>query len=97
MKNSKFIGEKWEDYKKIIEFSDEEKEIMDLEFEIISAVIEARKKKNLSQRDLSALTNIKQPSIVKIEKGKNSPQINTLLKILSPLGYTLKVVPKTKI
>lgn len=62
----------------------------------IKATIEARKKNNLSQRDLSKKTGIKQPAIARIESQNRSPKISTLLKILYPMGYTLKVVPLKK-
>ena len=82
--------------KKVLEHVETEKLLMEVEYEIIKATVKARQKNNLSQRDLSAITKIAQPAIANIEKRKNSPQINTLLKILTPLGFTLKVVPIKK-
>ena len=32
---------------------------------------------------------MKQPMLANIERGKNSPQLNTLLTILDSLGYTI--------
>jgi len=82
-----------EEYRKTLKFSKEEEFIMDLEYELIKATIEAREKNNMSQRALSLASGIAQPAIAKIEKQKNSPQINTLIKLLVPLGYTLEIVP----
>ena len=56
-------------------------------------MIEARKEKNISQRDLEKLSGVKQPVIARIEKGENSPQVNTLLKLLAAMGKTLAIVP----
>lgn len=39
---------------------------------------------------------IKQPVIARMESMKGIPQIDTLFKILAPLGYTLSVTPYTK-
>ena len=86
----------WKKIKKELNFTPEEKEEMKLEMELIEATIEARKKANLTQRDLSEKSGIIQPSIAKIERMKHLPQTTTLLKLLRPLGYTLKVVPLEK-
>ena len=56
-------------------------------------MIEAREKKGLSQRDLAELSGVKQPAIARLESMKSTPQIDTLLKILAPLGYTLSITP----
>ena len=61
--------------------------------EIIQATIEAIKNNKLSQEELSQKTGLKQSAIARLEKGIHSPSISTLVKILNPLGYTLKVVP----
>lgn len=91
---SKF--KKWEDIRKEFNFTPEEEEEMRLELELIEATIEARKKADLTQRELSEKSGIVQPSIAKIERMKRSPQVTTLIKLLYPLGYTLKVVPLNK-
>ena len=84
---------RWEDIEKDFEFTPEENAQMELELEIIRATIEARKNANLTQKQLSEKSGIKQPSIAKIEKLTHSPQTITLIKLLYPMGYTLKVVP----
>ena len=56
-------------------------------------MIEARERKGLSQRDLAELSGVKQPAIARLESMKSTPQIDTLLKILAPLGYTLSITP----
>ena len=85
----------WKDVKKEIEadFTQEDFEEMELEKQIIIATIEARKKANLTQQELSEKSGVIQPSIAKIESFARSPQATTLIKLLYPMGYTIKVVP----
>ena len=83
----------WKDVKKELNFTPEEEAEMQLEMELIEATIEARKKANLTQRELSEKSGIIQPSIAKIESFAQTPQATTLIKLLYPMGYTIKVVP----
>lgn len=71
----------------------EEKRKIDFEVELIGKMIEAREKKGYSQRELAELSGVKQPAIARMESLKSTPQIDTLLKILAPLGYTLSITP----
>ena len=64
-----------------------------LEEEIIKATIEVRKSAKLTQQELSELSGIVQPSIAKIENFTRTPQYTTLMRLLRPMGYTIKVVP----
>lgn len=86
----------WDDFEKELDITEEQEKEIQLEMDIIKATIEARKKCNLSQRELSQKAGIKQPAIARIESRKRSPQVSTLLKMLHPMGYTLKVVPIKK-
>lgn len=86
----------WEEVRKNLNITPEEEEEIKLEKEIMKATIEARKEAELSQRDLSKKTGIKQPAIARIEKGIGSPRVSTLMKLLYPIGYTLRVVPLNK-
>ena len=83
----------WEEVKKKLNFTAEEKEEIRLEEELIESVIAARKESNFTQKGLSEKTGIKQPAIARIERHMRSPQASTLIKLLYPMGYTLKVVP----
>ncbi|MCL2321473.1 MAG: helix-turn-helix transcriptional regulator [Oscillospiraceae bacterium] len=63
---------------------------------IIGELIKARQEKNISQRELEQLSGVKQPIISRIEAGETNPTIDTILKVLAPLGKTLAVVPLEK-
>lgn len=60
---------------------------------LIGELIKARQEKGISQKRLEELSGVKQPIIARMEKGSTSPQIETVLKVLAPLGKTLAVVP----
>ena len=71
----------------------EERQKINFEVELIGKMIEAREKKGYSQRELAELSGVKQPAIARIESLKSTPQLDTLLKVLAPLGYTLSITP----
>lgn len=70
-----------------------ERERINFEVSLIGKIIEAREAKGLSQRELAELSGVKQPAIARMESMKSTPQIDTLIKLLMPLGYTLAIVP----
>lgn len=74
----------------------EEREQINFQVDLIGKVIEARESQGLSQRDLAELSGIKQPAIARMESMKSIPKIDTLFKILAPLGYTISITPSTK-
>ncbi len=86
----------WEEIEEGFNFTEEERREMEFETQLIEATIKARKKANLTQKQLSERSGIIQPSIAKIERRVRSPQASTLIRLLYPLGYTLKVVPIKK-
>ena len=64
-----------------------------LRLPLIGSIVEARQAAGLSQRQLADLCGVKQPIIARLEKGSTSPQLDTVLKVLAALGYTLAIVP----
>jgi ribosome-binding protein aMBF1 (putative translation factor) len=73
-----------------------ERERIHFEVALIGKMIEAREQKGLSQRKLAEMSGVKQPAIARLESMKATPQIDTLFKILHPLGYTIEIVPLNK-
>jgi len=82
----------WKDFRETLNLTPEEEEIIQLEKSIISAVVDAREQNGLTQKQLSELCGVKQPVIARLENAVHSPQINSIIRILKPLGYTLAVV-----
>ena len=60
--------------------------------DIICSIIDARQEKGLSQKELAELTGIKQPAIARLENGHISPSIDTINRLLAPLGKRLAVI-----
>lgn len=60
---------------------------------IINEMIKARENNGITQKQLEAMSGIKQPVISRMEKGLTDPQLSTVLKILNSLGKTIKIVP----
>ena len=89
------IGSNWKDVREEL-FTKEEIAATDLRVAIISELIRARKELGISQKQLEELSGVKQPVIARIETGKSTPQLDTLLKILGCLGKTLAIVPLSK-
>ena len=59
---------------------------------LIGELIKARQEQGISQKRLEELSGVKQPVIARMEKGYTSPQLDTILKVLAPLGKTLAIV-----
>lgn len=83
----------WNELRNELNLSQEEEELIRMEKEIIMALINARKENGWTQKHLAEVCGVKQPFIARLEKNINSARIDSMLKLLVPLGYTLKVVP----
>lgn len=92
LQNNPAIGDNWEDVRAKL-FTPEEIAESNLRVALIGELIKARNEKGISQKKLEELSGIKQPVIARMETGQSIPQINTLLKVLIPLGKTLAIVP----
>jgi predicted transcriptional regulator len=66
------------------------------EREYIKAIIATRMELNLTQKELSKRTGIRQSNISRIENGNSSPTIATLQQIASGMGKTLHIEFKQK-
>lgn len=61
------------------------------EYDIIQAMINARIKQNITQKELSARTGITQADISRIENGTRNPSLNMVKKLAQGLGMQLKI------
>lgn len=86
------IGDSWDDVEKEL-FTPEEIAASDLRVAMMCQLIEARQKKGYTQRKLEELSGVKQPVIARMEKGITMPRLDTIMKVLFPLGLTLKIEP----
>ena len=68
-----------------------EYEALEPEFAIVQAIINARKQKGITQKELSELTGIAQGDISKMENGNANPSIKTLKRLASAMGMSLKI------
>ncbi|WP_242952925.1 helix-turn-helix domain-containing protein [Butyrivibrio sp. TB] len=64
---------------------------------IVGAMIEQRHNLELSQRELAQLCGIPHSSVARIESGKTTPNLSTLLKIFNKLGLSFSVQPTVNI
>ena len=90
--NSSHLGRAWDDTRKEL-FSPEKIAASDLRVALMGELIKARNEKGISQKQLEELSGVRQPIIARMEKGTTSPRLDTVLKVLFPLGMTLKIVP----
>ena len=90
MSDMSSVGRTWADVRKEL-LTPEEIAESDLRVALIGELIKARKERGLSQRELEALSGVKQPVIARMENGSTVPNLNTMLKVLAPLGKTLYI------
>lgn len=69
----------------------DEKRLVELEYNLICDFIKLRSELGLSQKKMAEESGVVREMIAVIENQKKHPQINTLIKILEPFGYTLSI------
>ena len=69
------------------------KEYRDLEpeYQLIVAIIESRKEKNISQQELAELTGINRADISRIENGNANPSLRTIKRVAEGLGKKVEI------
>lgn len=63
---------------------------------IIDELIEQRRSKGMTQKDLAKAACLTQSVIARFESKKTTPQLDTLLKVAAALGCDLEVVPASR-
>lgn len=86
----------WKNLREEFRLSSEDESIIELEKDLIRTMVQIREEKGLTQSELADMCNVRQPMIARMESAVHSPQVNSLLKVLVPLGYKLQVVPMNK-
>lgn len=86
----------WEEIRKTLNITPEQEEEIRIESEIIKATVEARKNKKMTQAEISKKSGLTQSVVARVESGTHSPTMQTMVKYLHAIGYTLKVVPSEK-
>ena len=61
------------------------------EFAVVQALIDVRKKKDITQQQLAHLSGIAQGDISKIENGNANPSIKTLQRLAAAMDKKLKI------
>jgi Predicted transcriptional regulator with C-terminal CBS domains len=86
----------WKELKNDLSKNQKDISAIELEKDLIRTMVDIREEKGLTQSQLAEICNVKQPVIARLESSVHSPQIDSLLKILVPLSYTLQIVPIEK-
>ena len=86
----------WEEVRKNLNITPEQEEEIRIESEIIKATIEARKNKKITQAEISKKSGLTQSVVARVESGTRCPTMQTMIKYLHAIGYTLEVVPAKK-
>lgn len=60
--------------------------------QLIEHLSEVRRQVGMSQKQLEETSGVKQPVIARLECGDTNPQLETILRVLLPLGKTLRIV-----
>lgn len=68
-----------------------EYDLLQPEYDIIQAMINARVEQNITQKELSARTGITQADISRIENGTRNPSLSMVKKLAEGLGMQLKL------
>ena len=64
---------------------------MEPEYAIVQAIIDARKRGGLTQKELADRSGINQADISRIERGVGNPSLRTIKRLASSMGMTVKL------
>ena len=86
------IAGTWEEWEKS-HFTPEEIAESNLRVALIGELIKARNERGVTQKQLEEMSGVSQPVIARLERGTTSPNISTVMKLLTSLGKKLAIVP----
>lgn len=61
------------------------------EYQLIKTMLEARQRKDITQKQLSEITGIAQADISRIENGNANPSLQTLVRLAAGMDARLKI------
>jgi len=88
-KNNPALGD-WDELMERLTTPEERAQIA-MRVALIGELVKARDERGLSQQKLGELSGVKQPVISRMERGTTSPTLETVIKLLAPLGKTLYI------
>jgi len=88
-KNNPALGD-WDELMERLTTPEERAQIA-IRVALIGELVKARDERGLSQQRLGELSGVKQPVISRMERGTTSPTLETVIKLLAPLGKTLYI------
>lgn len=68
-----------------------EYDALEPEFALIRVILDARREKGITQKELSERTGIAQGDISKLENGSANPSVKTLKRVAAALGKKVKI------
>ena len=84
---------KWTDLRNnISSLGDGEKKQISETASLVAEIIHRRQNLGLTQRQLAELSGVKQSAIARLESNGVTPRIDTLFKLLRPLGLSVRLV-----
>jgi len=88
---NRHIGSSWEDYQNE-NMTKKEISASKARAKLMCQLISIREEQEKTQKDISKETGIAQSVISKMETGKTSPRLDTLVNALAVMGYHLEIV-----
>ena len=64
---------------------------LELEYQLICSIIDARLEKNLTQQDLADITGINRADLSRIENGNANPSLKTIKRVAEGLGKKVEI------
>jgi len=87
---------KWSDFKKELNLSEEELLLAKVKLELSELIYDLRKAKKMSQKELGNAIGVSQPYIAKIEDGEENLTVETIVKLLAALNTCLRLKPEKR-